>query len=160
MKGKIKQQFEKQLGRGMQNWKGVTVSEADYREVLGEEIGGGSEGGSEGSEPRSRSSVVYLTAESEELVELEEGGVYVIGGLVDRNRHKGLCHRRAVEGGLRTGRLPIDAGMLGSGRSMVMTTNHVVDILLARLGGATWEDAVNKVLPERKRKVECEGRQN
>jgi tRNA (guanine9-N1)-methyltransferase len=33
--------------------------------------------------------VVYLSADSEEeLTELKEGEVYVIGGLVDRNRHK------------------------------------------------------------------------
>ena len=36
---------------------------------------------------------VYLTADSETmLTEFDKNAVYVIGGLVDRNRYKGACH--------------------------------------------------------------------
>lgn len=36
-----------------------------------------------------RASVVYLTADSEEeLIELKEGEIYVIGGICDHNRYK------------------------------------------------------------------------
>lgn len=39
-----------------------------------------------------RSAVVYLTADAEdELMELEEGTTYIIGGIVDRNRYKVCC---------------------------------------------------------------------
>ena len=39
---------------------------------------------------------MYLTADAEEEVEeLEEDKVYIIGGLVDRNRHKNLTYIRA-----------------------------------------------------------------
>lgn len=42
--------------------------------------------------------LVYLTADSAtELEELDPKDVYVIGGLVDRNRHKNLCFERAEQ---------------------------------------------------------------
>ena len=51
--------------------------------------------------PRDR--IVYLSAESEEVLEqLDPAAAYIIGGLVDHNHHKGLCHQRAVEAGVRT----------------------------------------------------------
>lgn len=34
--------------------------------------------------------------------------MYVIGGLVDHNSHKGLCYEQAVKNGYRHARLPID----------------------------------------------------
>lgn len=43
-----------------------------------------------------RERLVYLTADSEkELKELQGDRLYVIGGLVDRNRYKGICLERA-----------------------------------------------------------------
>lgn len=52
--------------------------------------------------------IVYLTAESDNVLQtLEEGTCYVIGGLVDHNQHKGVCHNRAVAAGVRTARLPL-----------------------------------------------------
>jgi hypothetical protein len=52
--------------------------------------------------------VVYLTADSPNtLSELDTSKVYVIGGIVDRNRHKGICYERAQAAGVATAKLPI-----------------------------------------------------
>ena len=65
----------------------------------------------------------YADAE-EELTELDGGKAYIIGGIVDRNRHKGLCRSRAEAGGIRTARLPI-RDYLRLQAAPVMTVNQV-----------------------------------
>lgn len=40
---------------------------------------------------------MYLTADSPDTItQLEKGKVYILGGLVDRNAHKGLCFKKAT----------------------------------------------------------------
>lgn len=52
--------------------------------------------------------MVYLTADSDkELETLERGKVYVLGGIVDRNRHKGICSGKAAQLGVQTAKLPL-----------------------------------------------------
>jgi tRNA (guanine9-N1)-methyltransferase len=53
-------------------------------------------------------SLTYLTADAkEELTSLEGKEGYIIGGVVDRNRHKNLCFEKAKRLGIASARLPI-----------------------------------------------------
>ncbi|XP_058791713.1 tRNA methyltransferase 10 homolog A [Phymastichus coffea] len=94
--------------------------------------------------------LVYLTSESENVVEeLNHDHIYVIGGLVDHNQHKGLCHKLAVENSLKHGRLPLDKFLQMKARK-VLTVDHVFEIILKVTEGKTWQEAFLQVLPERK----------
>ncbi|XP_035743621.1 tRNA methyltransferase 10 homolog A-like isoform X2 [Vespa mandarinia] len=95
--------------------------------------------------------IVYLTSESENVIDrLDHSCIYVIGGLVDHNCHKGLCHKLAMENGIKHGRLPLDKFLLMKARK-VLTIDHVFEILLRITEGKTWQEAFLQVLPERKR---------
>lgn len=94
--------------------------------------------------------VIYLTSESENVINhLEHDCVYVIGGLVDHNSHKGLCHKVATQADVRHGRLPLDKFLQMKARK-VLTVDHVFEILLRVSEGETWQEAFLQVLPERK----------
>ena len=85
-----------------------------------------------------RERLVYLSSEgTETLWTLDPTKVYVIGGLVDHNRLKGLTHERAVLAGIATARLPIDEHMQMSQRR-VLAVNHVFDILLHYANHGDW----------------------
>ncbi|XP_035743622.1 tRNA methyltransferase 10 homolog A-like isoform X3 [Vespa mandarinia] len=83
----------------------------------------------------------------------------ITGGLVDHNCHKGLCHKLAMENGIKHGRLPLDKFLLMKARK-VLTIDHgkkkkkeikIFEILLRITEGKTWQEAFLQVLPERKR---------
>lgn len=94
--------------------------------------------------------VVYLSSDSPYTLErLEPNTTYIIGGLVDKNREKGLCYRRARERGIRTAKLPIGQFMVMQSRQ-VLATNHVVEIMLRWLEYEDWGKAFMSVIPKRK----------
>ena len=94
--------------------------------------------------------IVYLSSEAEDVLDiLQPHTAYVIGGLVDHNHHKGLCHQEATELGLKTARLPIDEFISMKTRK-VLAVNHVYEILALVCQGKSWRDAFMEVLPERK----------
>ncbi|ERT02673.1 hypothetical protein HMPREF1624_00974 [Sporothrix schenckii ATCC 58251] len=100
--------------------------------------------------PSDGPSVVYLTSDSPyTLTRLEPNTSYVIGGIVDKNREKGLCYKRAREHGVRTAKLPIGDYMVMASRK-VLTTNHVVEIMLSWLETGDWATAFSNVIPKRK----------
>lgn len=102
------------------------------------------------SEIFEKDKIVYLTSESETtLNELEKGTCYVIGGLVDHNKHKGLTHNAAIKEGYRTARLPITESIVLHSRA-VLTINQVAEIMIAKSEGKSWKDVFLQVLPRRK----------
>lgn len=98
-----------------------------------------------------KSKLVYLTSDSENTVEhLEDDKVYVIGGIVDRNRLKRAAINKAESIGVQTAKLPI-TDHLQLVTTKVLTCNHVFEILLKyRQNGNDWKAAMLDVLPNRK----------
>lgn len=95
--------------------------------------------------------VIYLTSDSKIVVEhLDDSKIYVIGGIVDRNRLSRAAINRAGKIGVATGKLPLE-DHLKIAATKVLTCNHVFQILLKyRQYGKNWEKALLEVLPARK----------
>ncbi|XP_035919147.1 tRNA methyltransferase 10 homolog A [Anopheles stephensi] len=96
------------------------------------------------------SSLVYLTSESDQVLDrLEDGCVYVIGGLVDHNQHKGHCYQLAQLHGIRHARLPLAEHLVIKTRT-ILTINQVFEVLLKVHMGREWQQTLLEVLPARK----------
>ncbi|KAI6846291.1 hypothetical protein KC332_g5029 [Hortaea werneckii] len=105
--------------------------------------------------------VVYLTSDSPHtLTEMKPYSTYIIGGLVDKNREKGICYKRACEAAekckvegrkmeIKTAKLPIGEYLEMSSRK-VLATNHVNEIMLKWLECGDWGEAFMRVIPKRK----------
>ncbi|KAL8228301.1 hypothetical protein R6Q57_015885 [Mikania cordata] len=95
--------------------------------------------------------LVYLTADSETMLsELDPTKIYIVGGLVDRNRWKGITMKKAVDQGIQTAKLPI-GNYLKMSSSQVLTVNQVIEILLKFLETKDWKASFFHVIPQRKR---------
>ena len=104
----------------------------------------------EAATSKSKASIIYLTADSPHTLDrLEANTSYIIGGIIDKNRHKGLCYKRARERGIATARLPIGEYMTMQSRS-VLAINHVVEIMLKWLETGDWGESFLSVIPKRK----------
>lgn len=174
--GKLKERFDTVLGKQHSNWRGVGFEEGGFLQAAVSARGQMQQKGGEliqalqpiadkpaltrdertEDEPEdppldpAYSDVIYLSSDSPyTLNRLEANTTYVIGGLVDKNREKGLCHRRATEKGIRTARLPIGDFMVLQCRK-VLATNHVVEIMLKWLECEDWGEAFMSVIPKRK----------
>ncbi|KAL9114109.1 MAG: hypothetical protein Q9227_001881 [Pyrenula ochraceoflavens] len=165
--GKLKDRFETVLSNHHRNWKGfefendnfvaasklaaTAMANKKYRLKEGTPNAAFSrelENLKDCSEPEGE--VVYLTSESPNtLQELKPYSTYIIGGLVDKNRHKGLCYKAACDHGVKTARLPISDFMDMQSR-FVLATNHVIEIMLRWLEYGDWGEAFLKVMPKRK----------
>lgn len=98
-----------------------------------------------------KDSLVYLTADAEKVLDdLDPKKMYIIGGLVDRNRWKGITMKKAMEQGIEAARLPI-GNYVKMSSSQVLTVNQVMEILLKYLETRDWKDSFFQVIPQRKR---------
>jgi tRNA (guanine9-N1)-methyltransferase len=101
--------------------------------------------------------LVYLSSEAAEVLwEPAPGTCYIVGGLVDRNRHKGVSFAKAAGLGLPTARLPLvevlnevfPGGFAAASRHLrVLTTNKAVQVLAEVCsggGGGAGQDGETK----------------
>lgn len=164
--GKLRERFETVLAGQFKAWRGVRTFDENFvdtaqkaKEWMSDEQGGKLEGvfskyqdldEQARQKLKDEGEVVYLSSEgTEDLLELKPYSTYIIGGLVDKNREKGICHRRATNAGVKTARLPIGQYMDMSSRK-VLATNHVNEILVRWLECGDWGEAFFKVMPKRK----------
>ncbi|KAH9179746.1 guanine-1-methyltransferase-domain-containing protein [Lactarius sanguifluus] len=102
-------------------------------------------------QPVSRDQVVYLTADSSEVLEeLKEGETYIIGGICDHNRYKNLCLDKARESGVRAAQLPIGRFLSHLPTRKVLTVNQVFEVLVKWVETRDWESSLYAVIPKRK----------
>ncbi|KAL8928446.1 MAG: hypothetical protein Q9208_001679 [Pyrenodesmia sp. 3 TL-2023] len=162
--GHLKDRFDTVLAGNHRNWKGVKFIDGDFEvaarqaeELMKSDQGGNLAGtfGESASAQQTRrdgqsGEVVYLTSDSPDtLAELKPYSTYIIGGIVDKNRHKGICYKRAMDRGMKTAKLPIGDYMKMTSR-FVLATNHVVEIMLRWLELGDWAKAFLDVIPKRK----------
>ena len=100
--------------------------------------------------------LVYLSSDADETIAaLDPSCAYVIGGIVDRNRLKGITHKKATEQKVRTVKLPIK-DHLQLTATHVLTVNHCVELLLEKQHqgdvdtDTAWKAALHIVIPARK----------
>ena len=94
--------------------------------------------------------IYYLSADSENKIEnIDDSATYIIGGIVDRNKYKGLSLNKAKELGINHGKFPIGE-YLKLQSSQVLTTNHTFHILNEFSIKHDWKEAFISIIPKRK----------
>ncbi|CAK4030710.1 Hypothetical predicted protein [Lecanosticta acicola] len=164
--GKLRERFDGLLNATYKSWRGVRTFDEDFvetaekaKEWMRSDQGGQLAGSfskyanlddDAQTKLKEEGEIVYLTSEADEdLTELKPYSTYIIGGLVDKNREKGICYKRATRRNVKTAKLPIGEYMDMSSRK-VLTTNHVNEIMVKWLECGDWGDAFMKVIPKRK----------
>ena len=164
--GHLRERFDGLLNGVYKQWKGMRFMDEDFvetaekaKEWMTETNGKSFKGAfakyadlepAQIEELKQQGEVVYLSSESDEtLEELKPFSTYIVGGLVDKNREKGVCHKRATSRNVRTAKLPIGKYLNMASRK-VLATNHVNEIMVHWLECGDWGEAFMKVMPKRK----------
>jgi len=165
--GRLRERYDGVLNKQHKHWKGVRFLDEDFvnvarqanewmkaegtkRDYSDSALANPDVSVQGGEYLQPKGEVIYLSAESDNIInQLEPYSTYIVGGLVDRNRHKGICYKTAMDAGIKTARLPIGEFLEMASRK-VLATNHVNEILLSWLELGDWGDAFLKVIPKRK----------
>lgn len=160
--GFLKERFDTVLEKVYEKWKGVKffmdedyVAAAQSAQTFMKGPHGGEMAGmfadySKDEATKETGEIIYLTSDSPDiLTELKPYNTYIVGAIVDKNRHKNLCYKRAMDRGIKTAKLPISDYMDMASR-FVLTTNQVVEIMVRWLQLGDWGQAFDAVIPKRK----------
>lgn len=139
--GEVRRHMEK-YQEGFPHWD-AHCSHLHWTEVLAEE---------------DRKESIYLTGDSEnplpspELIQQHNCHTFVIGGLIDHNRHKGASLEAARVRGVSHASLPLGDHIRMTQRR-VLAVPHVFEIMLYAANGSLgseWSAIFHKVIPARK----------
>ena len=76
-----------------------------------------------------KENLVYLTADAETILDdLDPMKIYLIGGLVDRNRWKGITMKKANDQGIQSARLPIGSYLKMSSSQVCLSFVHLFSV--------------------------------
>ena len=104
--------------------------------------------------PKNR--VVYLSADSTEVLQsVEPNMYYVVGAFVDHNSKRGLTESTATMLNVRTARLPLDETIVIGNMCKVLTINAVTEVLATFATTKSWKQAF-ATLPTRRNKAQRE----
>jgi Trm5-related predicted tRNA methylase len=94
---------------------------------------------------------VYLTGDSTSTLEkFSEDKIYIIGGIVDKNRHKELTLKKAEEHGVLTAKLPVRENIKLTSSS-ILTCNQIFELILKFLDCSDWPETFRFCIPDRKK---------
>ena len=98
-----------------------------------------------------KNKLIYLSADSPNVLEeIEDDKVYILGGIVDRNRHKNVTYQKAMRQNIHTARFPLRKFCSINSGSHILTVNHCYDILLSRYNSDDWISTFRNGIPSRK----------
>ncbi len=96
-----------------------------------------------------KENIVYLTPDTDTILDtIESDKIYIIGGIVDKNRFKGKTSQTAQELGLKTARLPVPE-FIDLKTSPVLTIYHVLEIMLKFKECGDWKQSLEAFVPRR-----------
>lgn len=145
LKGKILDRFAI-MNKGYTNWD-INHTEKDYTEFFNDTT----------SDIESKDQFIYLTADTDDtlpsvddLLKDYQSTIFIIGGLVDHNRHTKLCFNRAQQRGVRTAKLPITDHVKLNQRQILSTVNVFEILLDAFSSHKPWSEIMLNKIPKRK----------
>ncbi|CAE7393772.1 trmt10a [Symbiodinium sp. CCMP2592] len=95
--------------------------------------------------------LVYLTADAQKVLHsFDPEKVYVIGGIVDRNRLKGRTLEKAQTQDIAAEQLPLSEHIEMGSYSRVLTVNHVLNMILDYQATNDWRGVCERCVPGRK----------
>ncbi|KAK9172433.1 tRNA (Guanine-1)-methyltransferase family protein [Cryptosporidium meleagridis] len=150
---RLKQGLYKTLA---ESWLGVEILSDKVNKVVSDRY----------SDNNSNYEIIYLSADSNNVLmskqdkdEYENSPnqgfnnkqIFIIGGIIDRNKYKNISKLRAEEFNIKTARLPIIESGMALCSNQVLAVNHVVECIVKYNENCNWYTTFNSILPKRKK---------
>lgn len=115
-------------------------------------------------EDKLNKNIIYLTGDSPNnipdtsTIQQQNSNIFIIGGLIDHNRHKEAALEIAKKYQVKHGQLPIREHIQMAHRR-ILAIPHVFEIMLYAsngTNGSNWNEIFQKVIPIRKLQNKCD----